>query len=466
MRSTYRWRASSAARAWLCLVLRARHRGCQDADQPTTPAPAHLSFVDGSATLDRESQARTGNRRACRSFPAIACRRPRGRVEVLFPDGSALDVDEFTRPSSCRIDDAAPAGQRADCMLTVAGVSDPADAVRYQIDTPVGLGRDAMARANTASALLDGREARDASWRSSAAIATLATDAARCRPRRRTQRSRAIRLAAQPPADLQLRALRRLRSLGRGAARRAPRLAPRRSTCLAICTSYGGTFDRYGSWDYERAATATSWYPTVAPAGVRTTTATGRLFRAYGWTWIGCDAWAWPTHHYGRWGYRRRPLVLDSGRDAGRRLGLVGVGAGLRQLVPARLRQSAGVRASACRLGNPWAGWAVVPRNRTSATAIASAVHAIAPYRRPAIAGTARRSSAPGARPPIAPPRRGCDGAPRRAASVRDSESPVSRAGVARSAPGRRAGHRSGRRGRRARRRTARARRCRARRGR
>src|SRR4029077_15874943 len=23
----------------------------------------------------------------------------------------------------------------------------------------------------------------------------------------------------------------------------------------------------------------------------------------YGWTWIGADRFAWPTHHYGRWGF-------------------------------------------------------------------------------------------------------------------------------------------------------------------
>ena len=66
----------------------------QDADQPTN-APAHLSFVDGSATLEREGQAET----AVSGMPFVPGDRlqtTRGRVEVLFADGSALAVDEFT----------------------------------------------------------------------------------------------------------------------------------------------------------------------------------------------------------------------------------------------------------------------------------------------------------------------------------------------------------------------------------
>jgi len=27
---------------------------------------------------------------------------------------------------------------------------------------------------------------------------------------------------------------------------------------------------------------------------------------AYGWTWIGSERWAWPTHHYGRWGHANK----------------------------------------------------------------------------------------------------------------------------------------------------------------
>ena len=104
-------------------------------------APAHFAFVDGDATLEREGQAET----AASGMPLVPgdrLRTTRGRVEVLFSDGSALDVDEFAdielqSPTLLRL----TSGR---VMLIVAGVSDPANAVRYQVDTPV------------ASALTDG----------------------------------------------------------------------------------------------------------------------------------------------------------------------------------------------------------------------------------------------------------------------------------------------------------------------
>ena len=54
-----------------------------------------------------------------------------------------------------------------------------------------------------------------------------------------------------------------------------------------------------------RRPTATCGIRRSRPTGARTTTAIGLRFRAYGWTWIGFDVWAWPTHHYGRWGFAR-----------------------------------------------------------------------------------------------------------------------------------------------------------------
>ena len=66
--------------------------------------------------------------------------------------------------------------------------------------------------------------------------------------------------------------------------------------------------------------------------------------RPWGWTWIGSDPWAWPTHHYGRWGFSAGVVVLDSRPHVGSGVGLLGLRARLRQLVPARLEQPRGLR--------------------------------------------------------------------------------------------------------------------------
>ena len=86
--------------------------------------------------------------------------------------------------------------------------------------------------------------------------------------------------------------------------------------------------------------TVTSGIPQLRSAGVLTITAAGLRYRPYGWTWVGVGPWAWPTHHYGRWGILGWFMVLDSGTQLGAGMGVVGVCAGLRELVSARLEQS------------------------------------------------------------------------------------------------------------------------------
>ena len=127
------WRAPAALQTILyiatLLVALAPVAPAQD-----VPAPAYVALVDGSATLERDSQAQPATANA----PLVAGDRLRttiGRVEVLFPDATVLDLDEysaldFQSPTLMRL-----AGGRV--MLIVAGANNPTAAVRYQIDTPV-----------------------------------------------------------------------------------------------------------------------------------------------------------------------------------------------------------------------------------------------------------------------------------------------------------------------------------------
>src|SRR5438105_190368 len=63
--------------------------------EPDYGAPAHVAFVDGAATLEREGRTET----SALNMPLLSGDRLRtaeGRVEVLFEDGSALHLDERT----------------------------------------------------------------------------------------------------------------------------------------------------------------------------------------------------------------------------------------------------------------------------------------------------------------------------------------------------------------------------------
>jgi hypothetical protein len=97
-------------------------------------APAHVALVDGLASLEREAQAEPASA-GTPLVPGDRLRTDSGRVEVLFPDGSALDVDDYSS-----VDLQSPTLLRVTTgrvKLTVAGANNPSGAIRYQIDTPV-----------------------------------------------------------------------------------------------------------------------------------------------------------------------------------------------------------------------------------------------------------------------------------------------------------------------------------------
>src|SRR5262249_46949740 len=106
--------------------------------QALTSEPPHIAYVDGAVKLERDSQVE----KAVLNMPIIDGDRlttTAGRIEVLLPDGTTLDLDEFSiidilSPTLLRLE----AGRLA---LTVAGVSDRAPAVRYEIDTPAASAR-------------------------------------------------------------------------------------------------------------------------------------------------------------------------------------------------------------------------------------------------------------------------------------------------------------------------------------
>ena len=100
------------------------------AQEPTQPAPAHISVVDGVAELERDGRTET----APTSMPVLAGDRVRtraGRVEVLFGDGSTLHLDgntlvDFQSDDVIRLLDGR-------VRLNIPG---PDRSVQYRIDAP------------------------------------------------------------------------------------------------------------------------------------------------------------------------------------------------------------------------------------------------------------------------------------------------------------------------------------------
>jgi hypothetical protein len=280
--------------------------------EPADPRePPHVAYIDGAVTLEREGQAEL----ATANVPVVAGDRiatAAGRIEVIFPDGTVLDVDEssvieFLAAGLLRLSEGR-------VLLTVSGANDPNRAPHYQIDTPVASVRtDSPGEFRIAAS-----GARDASQTELAVLrgyATLVTD------RGTTSIRAGEKMVAFDNGSISS-------TLSFNSARFDPFdrwTAERREARVGTQSAqylpndlrmYSGTFDRNGSWQYD-ASYGYVWYPTVDAAWQPYYDGYWSPMRSYGWTWIGATVWSWPTHHYGRWGHSRGSWFWIPGRTWG-----------------------------------------------------------------------------------------------------------------------------------------------------
>ncbi len=265
---------------------------------PDTP-PAHLAFVEGSATFTRDNE-RDSAVSGTPLVPGDVVRTDRGRVDLLFPDGSALDLDEYSTlellsPTLFRLSEGR-------LILFTTGANDPASAVQFVVDTPAASAETEGPGEYRVSFLTSpsGAQTELAVVRGAA---VLMNEHGRM-PLRSAQRSLARDEAAPSlpqsfnggrlDAFVQWSASLRDERGGSVSARYLP----------SELRTYSGALDRNGAWQYENDY-GYVWYPTVVADWRPYDDGYWSAVPAYGWTWIGVGVWSWPTHHYGRWGYAR-----------------------------------------------------------------------------------------------------------------------------------------------------------------
>ncbi len=156
---------------------------------------------------------------------------------------------------------------------------------------------------------------------------------------------------------------------------------------------YGGTFDQNGSWQYDapvrirlvsdrrRGLASVPLRLLVFSTAVRLHVDRRRCVRV-------ADA------SLRTLGPRAQPVVLDSRTHVGTGVGVVGLGTRLRQLVPAWLRQPAGVRLLDG-YGRSWAGWTILPRSNFGAHRYYAHRNGVDPRRIPANAAFVARNGPP-----------------------------------------------------------------------
>jgi hypothetical protein len=272
-----------------------------DAPAPTTSQPwsdtipGHLAIVDGAAWLERDGDVE----RAEENIALLAGDRIRtadGRVEVLFADGSVLDIDRGT--TVALLSESLLGLERGQVRLTLARAT---TAVDYRVD---GAGSTAWIRGAgeyrvaIAAAGTPGAELRLTVIRG---LAELASPHGRTAVRTGYE---AVTTAETMPSLPYMVSVAMNDAFDRWAYdRRSERIGVTSAQYLPEpIYAYGGVLDRYGSWNYERPY-GYVWYPRVDTSWRPYHDGRWSFSASFGWIWVGGSRWSWPTHHYGRWGH-------------------------------------------------------------------------------------------------------------------------------------------------------------------
>jgi hypothetical protein len=256
-------------------------------------APAHVAFVDGTATLEREGRTET----SALNMPLLSGDRLRtteGRVEVLFEDGSALHLDERTTIDV----------QSDDLLRLIDGrirlnLVGPSRQVDYRIDSSAGSVRITQA-GEYRIAMVHGERETQLELAVLRGAGEIFTDQGST-PVSAGERAYASEgLAPSYPYvfnSANWDAFDRWSEM-----RRDVRLGVSSQYLPASMQTYAPVFDQYGDWRYAQPY-GYVWYPRVAVGWRPYYYGRWMSYPRYGWTWVGLDFFSWPTHHYGRWGF-------------------------------------------------------------------------------------------------------------------------------------------------------------------
>ena len=321
--------------------------------------PGHVSAVDGAAELERDGQREAVEE----NVPLLAgdrLRTARGRVEVLFSDGSALALDQFTN-----VDLLSDSLLRLETGRIRLAIARGASELAYRVDAAgtttwlrsAGEYRIAVDDRSTepevfVTVLRGAAELESGGGRTSLRTGYEARADARNQPSLPYTANVAAWDEFDRWADTQQR--------HRTGARSAQYLP-------AELRHYSGTFDNDGSWEYEQGY-GYVWYPTVA-VGWRPYYHGGwSFYGSLGWFWVGGGRWNWPTHHYGRWGLKTGRWYWIPGRHWGPAWVSWASAPGYYGWCPLGFDNRAVVSITNVSVygghGTPWHGWTVVPASR------------------------------------------------------------------------------------------------------
>ena len=340
----------------LLLLFANSSASAQDSARPEG-APAHVSFVEGVATLEREGRIDD----APQNMPLLSGDRVRtrgGRVEILFADGSTLHLDqnsaidlqsdELVRLLEGRV------------RLSIPG---PARDISYRIDAPFAWARIADAGEYRVSLSQNSGQA-ELEMAVIRGQAELVNEDGRT-PLRAGER--AFARAGVAPSYAYVFNSAQMDGFDRWSeGRRSERLGLSTQYLPEEVRAYSSSFDRYGSWGYD-ASYGNVWYPRVEVGWRPYYYGRWVPYGHYGYSWVSSHAWGWPTHHYGRWGFSAGVWFWIPGRTWGPAWVSWAYAPGYVSWCPLGWNNRPIYYVNGYHGYNPWRAWTVVPRHHFGA---------------------------------------------------------------------------------------------------
>jgi FecR protein len=266
------------------------------AAQDSPDVPAHIAFIDGAATLERDGRSES----APASMPLLAGDRIRtqnGRVEILFADSSTLHLDantlvDFQSDEVVRL-------LTGRVRLNIIHQAGSSRRVAYRVDAPSAW-VEIVASGEYKISVIGGERDAEIELAVLRGSADLVNEDGRSSLR---AGERAFARAGVAPSAAYVFNSASWDAFDRWSeSRRETRLGVSAQYLPETVQSYASTFNDYGYWNYMPTY-GYVWYPRVRPGWRPYYYGSWRTLRPWGWTWIGTDPWAWPTHHFGRWGF-------------------------------------------------------------------------------------------------------------------------------------------------------------------
>ena len=260
--------------------------------------PAHFTVVEGQVLLERDARLEPAEKNQI-VMAGDRLRTTTGRTEILFPDGSTLQVDE-----NSEVDFLSDSLMRLLTGRVRFNIKRDTEKLDYRVDTTpgyieirsagdyrVGLGSDKRGKPEVELTVFRGTaDLVNANGRTTVRAGKHAVTSGDTEP----SLPYSFNSASEDDFDRWVQQLRDAQVVNSA--------SPSAQYLPQEVSYYANTMDSYGSWGYEEPYGAV-WYPSVSVGWAPYYQGRWGYTKHYAWTWHGIDHWAWPTHHYGRWGY-------------------------------------------------------------------------------------------------------------------------------------------------------------------